>query len=69
MRGERHHPGVLVAGCVLERELQAIGREQWTEDVAPLDDHDRIAADQFVEAEVMDLLQVLEAVHVDVHDR
>ena len=43
-----------------------VGRQGGDDRVAPLDEHDGVLVEHLAEAEVGDLAQVLEAVHVEV---
>ena len=63
------HHTVVVAVAGLEQHAQPVAREHGADAVTPLDHGDRLTADQVVEPEVVELLQVVEPVDVDVHQR
>src|SRR5260221_13402107 len=63
-RLDRDHALVVVVAR-LEQHSQPVAREHRAHSVTPLDDGDCVAAHEVVEAEVVQLLQMVEAVHVD----
>src|SRR4051812_17046696 len=68
-RGLDRHDAVVVAVARLQQHAQPVARQRRAHAVAPLDEGHRVTADQIVEAQVVQLLQAVEAVHVDVHQR
>ena len=59
----------VVGGAGLDADDHAVGREHLPDRVAPLDDGHAGPVDELLEAEVVQLLDPVEAVDVDVRDR
>src|SRR5689334_17270276 len=58
------HDALVVGIPRFEEHAQPLARERGADAVAPLDHRHRLAPDDVVEAEVVQLLEVVEAVHV-----
>src|SRR4051794_8087997 len=67
--GIDRHDAVVVALTRLEQHAEPVARQRRTDAIAPLDDGHRVLADEVVESEVVQLLHVIEAIDVDVHER
>src|SRR6185312_2561118 len=67
--GLERHRSLVVVGTQCQVHVEAVGGEQRAHAVAPLHDGHRVAPHEVVEPEVVQLLQVVEPVHVDVHER
>src|SRR5690349_25075136 len=65
---QMNHTGVVVV-AQLEANLQELRWQGGDDGVAPLDEGDALVVEQLAQAEVEQLLKVLESVGVDVHDR
>ena len=59
----------IVVVAQLESNLEELRRQGRDDGVAPLDERDAFVVEQLAETEVEKLLQVLEPVRIDMHDR
>src|SRR5262245_12385589 len=60
---------LVVAGAGGQTNLEAVGRQHAVDGVAPFDQRHGVLAHDLLEAEVVQLLERADPVHVDVHDR